>query len=95
MTDLKTSWKWLMKRGTLPTTATISLLAVRARHYVQPKRYDMTKEDLKVGMKVHADSCGKMYEVVDLSNTSNGWVGIKTDLYDNLAWPITTILALN
>lgn len=55
----------------------------------------MKKEDLKVGMKVRADSCGKKFEVVDLSNTSNGWVGIKTDLYDNLAWPISTILALN
>lgn len=55
----------------------------------------MKKEDLKVGMRVRADFSGKKFEVVDLTNTSNGWVGIKTDTYDNLAWPISTILALN
>lgn len=55
----------------------------------------MEKKDLKVGMKIFADTTKKKYEIVDLSNTANGWVGIKTPVYNNLAWPITTVLALN
>lgn len=56
----------------------------------------MKKKDLMVGMKVFADGARRSkYEIVDLSNTRNGWVGIKTQFYENLAWPITTILALN
>lgn len=84
----------MLKLKTLKYLSLSAVLACTALRLTKQLKI-MKKEDLKVGIKVYADSCGKMFEVVDLSNISNGWVGIKTDLYDNLAWPITTILALN
>lgn len=71
------------------------MLRLAATTISNQNQKDMKKEDLKVGMRVRADFSGKKFEVVDLTNTSNGWVGIKTDTYDNMAWPISTILALN
>lgn len=55
----------------------------------------MKPNELKVGMKVHADTISRRFEVVDLSHIEDGWVGISTGDYKNLAWPLSTILALN